>query len=362
MMKTTKWLLFLVLVLILAIPGSALAAGNRSILPDRIIIGENYTLGSGQTLDGNLWIMGGNVSLDPDSTVTGGVQIMGGTLHVNGTVEGDINAMGGYVRLGDTAHIKGNVNLIGGTLDRDSGAQIDGEVNTETGGPIRFAPPAGTVRLPRIDFALNPIWQVMRFFLEAFVMAALAVLVVLFAPKHVERTAHAIIAQPLMAGGLGLLTLVVAPIVLVVITLTIILIPVTILTIILLALLVVFGWIALGLEVGQRMAQMFKVEWALPVSAGLGTLFLTIVVNAIGQVPCIGWLAPALVVFLGLGGVLLTRFGTLEYLGGKTLLPPPTSMPVGPVMPVAPVAPQAPEIPETPEEPVIPPVQGESKE
>ena len=360
-MKTTKWLLFLVLVLILAIPGSALAAGNKSIIPDRIIIGENYTLGSGQTLDGNLWIMGGNVSLDPNSTVTGGVQIMGGTLNVNGTVEGDINAMGGFVRLGDQAHIKGNVNLVGGSLDRGNSAQVDGEVNTETGGPIRIVPPAGTVRLPRIDLALSPIWQVMRFFLEAFVMAALAVLVVLFAPKHVERTAHAVVAQPLVAGGLGLLTLVVVPIVLVAITLTIILIPVTILTIILLTVMVAFGWIALGMEVGQRIAQMFKVEWALPVSAGLGTLFLTIVVNAIGRVPCIGWLAPALVIFLGLGGVLLTRFGTLEYLGGKTLLPPPTSVPVAPVMPVAPVAPQAPEIPVTPEKPVIPPLQDESK-
>jgi cytoskeletal protein CcmA (bactofilin family) len=361
-MKTTKWLLFLVLVLVLVIPGSALAAGNKSILPDRLIIGENYTLGSGQTLDGNLWIMGGNVTLEPNSTVTGGVQIMGGTLEVNGAVEGDINAMGGYVRLGNEAHVQGNVNLLGGSLDRDSGAQVDGQVNTETGGPIRFVPPAGTVRLPRIELALNPIWQVMRFFLEAFVMAALAVLVVLFAPKHVERTAHAVIAQPLVAGGLGLLTLVVALIVLVAITITIILIPVTVLTIILLTVSVIFGWIALGMEVGQRIAQMFKVEWALPVSAGLGTLFITIVVNAIAQVPCLGWLAPALVIFLGLGGVLLTRFGTLEYLGGKTLLPPSASVSVAPVMPVAPVAPQAPETPETPVEPVIPPVQDESKE
>ena len=76
-----------------------------------------------------------------------------------------------------------------------------------------------------------------------------------------------------------------------------------------------FGWIAIGLEVGQRLAAAFRQDWSLAVSAGVGTLVLTIVTYGIDFLPCIGWIAPAAVYCLGLGAVLLTRFGGQEYLG-----------------------------------------------
>jgi hypothetical protein len=91
------------------------------------------------------------------------------------------------------------------------------------------------------------------------------------------------------------------------------LIPVSLLGILALIIAGVFGWIALGLEVGKRLASLFKMEWPLAVAAGLGTFLLSLVVNGIGFIACIGWVAPFLVTIIGLGGVILTRFGTQNY-------------------------------------------------
>ncbi len=64
------------------------------------------------------------------------------------------------------------------------------------------------------------------------------------------------------------------------------------------------------METGKRLAALMKQDWALPVSAMIGTFLLTLLVNGLGAlVPCVGWIVPALVGMVGLGAVLVTRFG-----------------------------------------------------
>jgi hypothetical protein len=72
----------------------------------------------------------------------------------------------------------------------------------------------------------------------------------------------------------------------------------------------VLGWLALGMEVGVRISQMFKGEWPLPLAAGLGVFILNLVAQGVGFIPCIGGMLSGLVGFIGLGAVLMTRFGT----------------------------------------------------
>ncbi len=323
-MKVTKVLisLSLWLVLALALPGPALAAdGSAKGLPDEFVFGENYTLAGGETLDGNLWVFGGNATLEEGSTVTGDVMVFGGNLIADGTIEGDVNMTGGSVMLGSTAVVQGDVNVTGGSLNRDSGARVEGSVNENFRGPFRFSMPRGlrlpgvNVPWPEVDIQY-PFWGVLSYFFRAFLVSALAVLLAMFWPRQIARTGEAVLSQPLIAGGMGLVTIIVAPIVLLGLAITILLIPVSFLGFLLLGVMIVFGWIAIGLEVGKRMAQtLFRTEWTLPVAAGLGTLLLTLVVDGIGQIWCVGWIAPALVGLLGLGGVLLTRFGTQPYSG-----------------------------------------------
>jgi hypothetical protein len=118
-----------------------------------------------------------------------------------------------------------------------------------------------------------------------------------------------------------------APIMLVMLAITVILIPVSLLAAIVLVVATAFGWIAVGYEVGRRVAQAF--QWVLQpaVSAGLGTLLLTFVIGAVSWVPCVGWIAFPLVGSLGLGAVLLTRFGSQDYHPAPVSYSPPAPAP-----------------------------------
>jgi hypothetical protein len=80
----------------------------------------------------------------------------------------------------------------------------------------------------------------------------------------------------------------------------------------------IFGWVAIGLEVGRRLALAFRREWHPATQAGLGTLLLSFVIYAVGLIPCLGFSVGALVWMLGLGAVILTRFGGKESLGSAS--------------------------------------------
>ena len=82
-----------------------------------------------------------------------------------------------------------------------------------------------------------------------------------------------------------------------------------------LGLALVFGWLAAGFEIGRRLADAFGQALGVPVQAGIGTFVLTLGVSAIGIVGPLGVLSVVLVCSLGLGAVIMTRFGTREYSG-----------------------------------------------
>jgi hypothetical protein len=162
-------------------------------------------------------------------------------------------------------------------------------------------------------------------------IAVLAMLLMLFLAPHADRVAHAIVLQPLTTGGLGLLTVVVAPIAIVLFAVTLILIPLIPVLAIALVVAGVFGWIAIGYEVGQRFTKAIHQNWHPAFSAGLGTFALTLAAKVLTGIPvlnCVGWLAPFLLGMAALGAVIMTRFGT------QTLTAPASQTAVIPTAPV----------------------------
>lgn len=326
-------------VLVLALPMSAYAAPPED---DRVVFGSNFVLESGEVLDGDLVIFGGNATLEAGSRVTGDIFLLGGNADVAGEVGGNLALVGGNANLLATAWVRGDVAAIGGNINRAAGARIDGEVveGQEFTLPFDFNMPFTFVRPFGRDtgpfesgrFGLSPIIGLVWFGFRTLLVAAVAVLVVMFWPIPTERTGQAAIQQPILGGGLGLLTIVVGPILLLVLAITILLIPVSFIGLILLLVAGLFGWIAIGLEVGKRLAEAFKWELQPPAAAGVGTLVLSLVVGGIGLIPCVGWLAPFLVVSIGLGAVMLTRFGSQEYpdRGAVASMPAPPAPPAPP--------------------------------
>lgn len=328
----TQFRLFPILVLL-----TVLALGLMAFAPAapplqgpggfQVVMGSNYTLGEGETLDGGLLVMGGNALLAEGSTVRGDVIILGGNLKADGLVEGNVNVIGGLVSLGSTAVVQGDVNTVSANLLREEGARIEGSVNNETNFPFVFGLPGrfqwpilpgvapGEVPAPVhfdpvLSFIGGGLWWLGRSFIWAF----LALLAVMFFPQRVERIAATALDQPFAAGGLGCLTTLVTPLVLILLAITICGIPIALLGLAAFAVAWALGVIALGLETGKRLAALLHQDWAPSVAAALGVFLLTLTVNGIGAlVPCIGWLAPFSVGLIGLGAVLITRFGALEY-------------------------------------------------
>lgn len=281
-----------------------------------LIIGQSYRLNSGQSLNEDLTVIGGTAELEEGSTVNGNVAILGGSLSINGEVTGDVNAMGGVVSLGETAVIHGNVTTLGATVSRAEGAVVMGDIGT--GRPtLRFP----TTNRSPIQSGIQALWNFVSPIFQAFALAALAILVSLFALRPMEHIGDAMTAQPVTTGGIGLLTAIVLPVMMVLISITIILMPVGIIGLLALALALLLGWISAGLVTGERLAQAFKQNWSGPISAGAGTLVLSLVGALIGSIPCIGWIAPFLVSIIGLGAVVLTRFGTQAYPAPQPLFP-----------------------------------------
>jgi len=332
-------------------PGEDLSARTPQQDPDgdKLILGGSYVLNSDEVLNGDLVVLGGVASLEEGSLVQGDVILMGGTISINGTVEGDVNALGGLVTLGNAAHVEGNLNSIAAQMNQEEGAQVDGEVITAdselfsiiTPGSLQIpswegAPPVTLpldVRSPELGIRLNPLWDGLWWLLRSFIWATLAVLVALFAPKSISRAAEAAVQNPVTAGGLGCLTILISPLILIVLAITICGIPFSLIGALILWLAWVFGVIVLGAETGKRLAEILKVDWAAPVAAGIGVFGLTLVMNGIDLiVPCVGWLAPVLVGTIGFGAVLMTRFGTQ----------PIESHPKGEVDPPAPMLPLEP--------------------
>ena len=333
------------------------AAAKDTSFDGKVIFGQSYTLKNGETLTGDLLVFGGTAMIDDGATVTGNVVLFGGSLVVNGEVSGDVAVTGGSVILGASAHIYGNLTTVGASLERAEGAQIDGQIsNTATSwvgsgnndnNPVTPATPATPV-VPNLNFNFNPFGAVQNAVGQALGLALLAMLVMLFLAPHADRVAHAVLAQPLTAGGLGLLTVIVAPLALALLIVTIILIPVAAAAVIALFVAAAFGWIAIGYEIGQRFTTAIHQNWHPAFSAGLGVFTLTLVANVLTGIPvlnCIGWLVPFLLGLAGLGAVIMTRFGTQTVLAPAAVSSPVPFAPAAPVAaPVVPVISQ----PETP--------------
>mgnify|MGYP005810448143 CR=1 FL=1 len=288
---------------------------------DGLVIGASYKLSSGETLNHDLTVVGGNVTLEQNSTVNGNVAVLGGNVTADGQIKGDLTVMGGAVNLNNHAVIQGTLNAIGGSVYRASGAVVEGQTNNRNSGsnilPTMRAP------VPQNNDLASPL----RVIFQSLALAALAIVVTLFAPNLMLRAGHTAQFAPAASGGVGCLTL----IVLVVMTITIILIPVSLLGFIAAALAILFGWMAIGLLVGRQFAILMKRPWSDPVSAGVGTLFVTLLVGSLNIIPLIGWIVGVLVGLIGLGAVILSRAGTQIY--PPTYGSGPTSPRPGPYTP-----------------------------
>jgi len=332
----------------LGILNGNLALAEGSVVNGDLFILNGDVVSEGQ-VNGNLAVIKGDLVVAQTGWVTGDVFGLGGTWEIAGHVSGDIAGLLGKTTLRSTAVVGGDLL---GDLVQEEGAQIGGQVERIPSLSLPF------LSQRRDGEPETPAQRIGRF-VGRIVAAIMMILVLLFAgvliaiiwPRPTQRVAGCIAGLPLRSLGVGLLALlgaaaleVLAVILLALIVVvaaalmaTVVLIPVGLALIVLGVLLLavvplalaagmLFGWVALAGWVGQKVLAALKAQKIRPVAAVVVGLLAT------GWLPavlwliepcCLAWPVVILITSLGLGAVILTRFGTRRGL--------PTTPPAAPV-------------------------------
>ena len=326
-MKTIyKFPILLMLLGLLLVPTrSASAQGPNPGGGGRVIFGSNFTLEKGETFNGDLVVFGGNVTVEEGAALNGSLIVFGGTVKSNGDVSADVVIIGGQVSLEEKAVVAGDVVTIGGQIQRAEGATIKGDVVNNIPPDFQFPngqlPPVPGVPRPDIRIDFNPIAEVFWIVFWAVIVSGFAMLVSLFWQPQIERAGTAIVAQPVTAGAIGLLAVFVS-----------LILVLTVIPPVIVAFAWLFGIVALGSEVGERFTKGINQTWSPVLTIGFGAFLLMLVGGAVGLVPCLGGFALFLLGLLGIGGTIITWFGTrpLQSPAVTVYTPPVDSAPAPP--------------------------------
>lgn len=317
MKKINKVILLTMAALIIsfALPYPVSAAPLKD---DRVIFGETYTLESGRILDGNLILIGGVVDIQTDAVVSGDMFALGSAGTIDGTIEGDLITVGGTIKLDEHAIILGDMISPTSLITQEEGAVIAGEqhegwdfslpeINISSGILPDITDSSGT----HVLSIFNTVAKETAVMLALLALAALLLLII---PKPVEVMTDALSAEPWHILGYGALTALVMLVGGIVLTITICMIPVVILAGLSFGLAVLTGWLALGYELGKRIAStIFKTTWHPVLSAVIGNLVIYLVAKGLDFIPCIGGFLVFIVALFGLGMTVVTLFGTNPY-------------------------------------------------
>ena len=327
--RVAIWVAVALAVLLIA-PAAPVAAKGSTPDEGITVFNEDYTLSSGGTLVGDVVVINGDLTLESGSRVEGSVFVWSGDADVGGTVEADLVVAQGDIYLEDEATVKGNV-VCGWncSLDRAEGAVIEGDI--VYGAPI----PLPDIRVPEVPASVPQeqagFWEqgarswltwflgVVQAFAAMIVLAVVAGIVAAILPDRTAAVGRTVLSAPIQSAGIGILTTLAVGVLVVVLAITICFSPVAILVALALGAASLFGWVSIGSLLGERLlrsasGQIRSSAW----TAALGTLLVSMLTMFVGAVniACLGFIASAasvVVGFVGLGAVVLSRFGGAVY-------------------------------------------------
>ncbi len=338
-MKRLTYVLLTVF-LFLAMASPALAQGGRSVFA-----GQNLVVNSGDTLLGDVAVLGGNLQVQEGGRIEGHVAVLGGTATIAGEIDGDLSVLGGSVSLARTAVITGDLAAFGSTVSGADQATVRGRM-------VQRPPWRGLSRLPffavpwrtgRMDdgasvSVLRILRQIVTTIIQTLAIMALGVLLVVLLPEPTLRVSETVRTAPLPSFGVGILTAIVLIVAVIFLTIICIGLPVAVLLALAAVAAGLFGWIAIGLLIGRYLLGSTRADQSSILQTQQSQLLAAVaiglvIIGLIAAVPCLGWFFRWILTFVGLGAVVLTRFGTLPYQPSAATpeLPPTTDEMTPPV-------------------------------
>lgn len=273
---------------------STLASSSCTTTRNGSVFGQTLVVDERDVMCGDLTLFGS--TLDVNGQVRGTILAFGSNINIAGNVLGDLNLYGGMATLKKGSHVQGNINLFGGSERLEPGTRLDGIVEDHTQHVSLWLPGVSN------GFAF-PFWSLVIWIILGTAFISLF-------PEHVMFVRTTAAQKARRSLLLGFLSLLLAPVVLIVLIALIIPIPLAILIAIGLIAAWTLGTIAIGWLVGEMIMRAIAPRHntrLAQVSVGLTALVL------IGSLPYIGWIVSLGAGLLGLGAVLLSRFGTRLY-------------------------------------------------
>ncbi len=311
--KRFNWLL---LVLVMPLLFLFMISGNGAnlawTLPSAQATGKSIT-GDGLTCTRNIHgpSFRENIIIGPGEVVCGDVTSFGGSVNIQGELHGNVTAFNSNTFI--TGQIFGNFTVFGGTIALNSNEQIHGHIavyGTKELNPQSkqldgiITNHAHAQAFPgRMGGFTFPFWSLVIWIILGIALSSLL-------PEHVMFVRTTVTTKTRRSIIIGLLSIVLAPAVLVVLVALILPIPLALILGLGLIAAWILGTVAISWIIGEYILNAVAPKYntrLIDVVVGLTVLVL------VGSIPYIGWLISIGVGLLGLGAVFLSRFGTRLY-------------------------------------------------
>lgn len=307
------------------VEGDVFAAGGQVFVGGEVL-GDVRAAGGSLNLDGtiggNLTIAGGNITVGKASQIDGGGLIAGGNIALQGTVNQQTMIASGTSIL--SGLIGGNTEIYGGQLTVAPTAVIEGELAHNSDMDISISPnasvAAGVREIEVPDYQVEN--QVSEeeiakagavfsfgFNLIGFVsMLVVGLLMVTYLPNFMVTTIRQFGLEKWKTAGVGLLTIVMAPVVALILFITIFLIPLSFGLLTIYGLGFFFASIYFSYWLGRVIANRLNRNWGRQLVFFVGALVLFI----LKLIPVINILVGIAVAIIGYGMVVLGEIETFK--------------------------------------------------
>lgn len=277
------------------VDGDLFAAGGNVVIAAAIggharVAGGNVELASTGSVESDLSVAGGDV--DIRGPVGGSVQVGAGNVLIDSAIGGDVRAAAGDLKLGPNARIAGRIIHHGANVTRDPAAVVVGGVQERVRQPAR--------ERINVHRSGSGWWWTFGFVVLAALLAAAF-------PRQVRRVGSALRARPGVALFAGFVALICVPFAALILMITIIGLPIALVVMLLYGLLLMVGYAAAGVMLGDAALQRFRAEDAERIWHRIGAAVVAMLAVAlIAKVPVVGGFVVLVAIVFGMGAIVMS--------------------------------------------------------
>jgi hypothetical protein len=310
---------------------------------DVVRFGEDIHIRENKRVRGSVVSIGGSVTVE--GQVVGDVVAVGGNVSMEhgASVTGDVVSVGGSVSLEGGSHVRGDAVSVGGKIDQHEDSYVAGDTVSVGFVPSFFFKGLGS------PFAFAAM-DVTGYAIKTLILLLLVWAVVAIWPDRTRRMIDHAGANLWLAALVGFAVVIAIPVVVILLIVTLIGIPLAIILPIAFAVASLVAYAAgaglLGFRLGSRLVSKAPAELSLSQAALLGVIIVG-VVRIAGKLLAMGGsvllplaialgaaaiLAGLFIYFVGLGSLLLTKFGASPkpaFVPAAGAAPAPDSSPEG---------------------------------